>query len=731
MDCNTGLCGWCVDRVGRAASSDRLVRFGDAEFRRTFRAFLAGLVLVACAATARAQNTTYWTAGAGDDLWSSSTNWTTGVLPSGNDVIFTNTGASTDPNATTSVLDTGYSINSLTFDNTSGYDQSLYLQQSGANLNVSGGLTVANGGTAALGGTGGSTVTASGGVSVNSGSLNVNSGATLAVTSSLIIGGEGTGNLNLAPNAGLQVGTTANPIGMWVGDASGTGTFAVDSTANPNVSLNLTWLHVGKGNGATGTVDLTKFTGPLSVQNLEIGAPYSTLGTGHFTFGNATLNRLSIPAVNIDNGDLNVNSGATLAVTSSLIIGGEGTGNLNLAPNAGLQVGTTANPIGMWVGDASGTGTFAVDSTANPNVSLNLTWLHVGKGNGATGTVDLTKFTGPLSVQNLEIGAPYSTLGTGHFTFGNATLNRLSIPAVNIDNGDLNVNSGATLAVTSSLIIGGEGTGNLNLAPNAGLQVGTTANPIGMWVGDASGTGTFAVDSTANPNVSLNLTWLHVGKGNGATGTVDLTKFTGPLSVQNLEIGAPYSTLGTGHFTFGNATLNRLSIPAVNIDNGDLNVNSGATLAVTSSLNINSTGSLVAQVGGLGSGLSIDNPSDNALSLAGGTGLIVLDFADPSGTTGNYWGLRWEGDHEAYLASLLDEGRFSGSGQIQVTLGGSSLDLDNLEVGVMQVGGVEYTYIGFTVVPEPSTLALLGIGAASVLAYTGRKRTRTAARARA
>ena len=54
MDGNTTLFGRRGDRVGRAALSDPLVRFGYTKSRKPFWAFLAGLILVTCAVTARA-----------------------------------------------------------------------------------------------------------------------------------------------------------------------------------------------------------------------------------------------------------------------------------------------------------------------------------------------------------------------------------------------------------------------------------------------------------------------------------------------------------------------------------------------------------------------------------------------------------------------------------------------------------------------------------------------------
>ena len=471
----------------------------------------------------------YWTDGAGDMFWSSSANWTAG-LPGGNDVAFTNAGASHTLSAATSLLDTSYIVNSLAFNNTSGNSQYLYLQQSGASLNIGGTLTVANGGTASLGGAGGNTVTASGGVSINNGSLNVNSGATLAVSNSFTLGYANNGYtataaLNLASGAIFHVGTPGAPASMTVashanGGGVTTATFAPDSSLNPDMTLYLSTLSVGSGYGANGTVDLTKYTGPLSIGTLQVGDGNS--GSGQFTFGNATNNRLTFPSLTINNGSLNVNSGATLAVTNSFTLGYANNGYtataaLNLASGAIFHVGTPGTPASMTVashaiGGNGTTATFAPDSSLNPDMTLYLSTLSVGSGYyGANGTVDLTKYTGPLSIGTLQVGDGYS--GRGQFTFGNATNNQLTFSSLTINNGSLNVNSGATLAVTNSFTLGYANNGYtataaLNLAPGATFHVGTAGTPASMTVashaiGGNGTTATFAPDSSLNPDMTL------------------------------------------------------------------------------------------------------------------------------------------------------------------------------------------------------------------------------------
>ncbi|MGA2440767.1 MAG: hypothetical protein ABSH08_07400 [Tepidisphaeraceae bacterium] len=221
-------------------------------------------------------------------------------------------------------------------------------------------------------------------------------------------------------------------------------------------------------------------------------------GTGHFTFGNATLNSLSIPEVQVNSGDLTVNAGSTLSVTGELRMGYEGTGAINLAPGAGLQLGTAVNPIPAYVGYAYGTATLAPNSATNPGLQYGVT-----------------------------------NAGTGHFTFGNATLNSLSIPEVQVNSGDLTVNAGATLHITAGMSVGPDG--RFILGTNSAIDLtntemiinyGTSPDPIstiagyvrsgyngGAWNGPGINSSTAAQTSTNSLRYGL-------GYADGADGVV-------------------------------------------------------------------------------------------------------------------------------------------------------------------------------------------------------------------
>ena len=302
------------------------------------------LVIVTVALTAVSSptmaETATWGDGAGNDLWSFSTNWLNGILPTGNDVVFSSTGASPTLGTYTSVIDAAYSVNSLTLNDNSGY-QYLYLQP-GASLDIAGGLYVDNGANASLGGIG---TTRTSSLDVYKGILTVNAGSTLEVTNYFQLGLRDYGALNLAPGAAFHLGTPAAPAAMDVAvnvtNSSTTATFAPDSSTNPDISLYISTLNLGVSGGSwgprpIGTVDLTKYTGPLSIGTLNVGdnrASYNqTGGVGHFIFGNSVNNRISFPSLYINQGDVTVNSGSTLEVTNYFELGLTNYGDIEPCP---------------------------------------------------------------------------------------------------------------------------------------------------------------------------------------------------------------------------------------------------------------------------------------------------------------------------------------------------------------------------------------------------------------
>lgn len=467
-----------------------------ARIRTVSRWSLAAAVAAALfSSTAQAAS---WSGG-GDLLWSSPGNWS-GGLPSQNPVAFTNAGAAANGNTVTSTVDQSFDVSSLSFANSVGNYQYLYLQPN-VQLNASGGVSIAGSGGANVrfGGTG-TVVTPS--LNIGAGSLDVGSGVGLTVTNNAAVGydANGTGSLVLEQNAGLHVGTAQTSAQLLVGyndnyNLPTAGSFAIDSALNPDVQLRLSRLSVGYSdvtNGpATGSVDLSKFTGPLSVNVLEVGSGAGGgTRTGHFTAGNTTLSQLSIPTVSIGNGDVTIKSGATLTATTMSIGTGGGTGGVILDSGANLHVD----------------GSLSVSATG---------YLHVGAGDSVVVGGDFHT----ASLQNLlwnTLDAKLEFTGNKTHAFDLTGADVGATVAGLADNfawGALFLDSGALLNVGSGI----QGNGHVALYLE---RLGLFNNDLGL-LGNIHSAYNIYYDSTLSWNAYLN------GQTYGLSGGGFLTPFVG------------------------------------------------------------------------------------------------------------------------------------------------------------------------------------------------------------
>jgi formylglycine-generating enzyme required for sulfatase activity len=656
--------------------------------------------------------------GSADDLWSNSANWTGGT-PAGSDLVFNNTGASSTAGAVTSIMDQTYMVNSLSFTNTQ-YQK--LLLQNGVNVIVNGDLTVGNSSISSnviISGSE-STINATS-ATVASGNLIVDSGASLGVTNSFTLGytsGNGSASLDLAPGARLHLGSVVSAATVTVASHNGpynwtSATFAPNSVANPNMSLYVSTLTLGSGN-STGTMDLSKYFGPLAIGTLNIGD--GGVGSGQFVFGNAINHTISFPSLSINHGSMSINSGATLNILNSFTLGytsADGGASLNLSPGAKFYLGSLGSPASMTVASHNGpyhwtSASFAPDSDSNPDMALYMSTLTLGSGN-SFGSMDLTKYTGPLVIGTLNIGD--GGVGSGQFVFGNSTNNNLTFPHLSINKGELKINADSTLRISNSFVLGytsTDGSATLNLAPGARFILGTPNSPASFTVASHIGTwywttAIFAPNSVFNPEISLDVSTLTIGSGN-SNGTLDLTNYTGPLSIGAMNIGD--GGAGSGHFIFGNPVNNLLTFPSLTITNGDITINPRSTLKVTNTFSVSSRGQLKLNIGGTPGGLWIDSASTSALSLASGTGRITIDFGNPDAPTPEYYGLKWKGDHLADLRARLNQYGHTGDGTIRIETSGAYAARCPLSLTLGIENGFIYTYLGLNAaIPAEMTIA--------------------------
>jgi autotransporter-associated beta strand protein len=451
-------------------------------------------------------------------------------------------------------------------------------------------------------------------------------------------------------------------------------------------------------------------------------------GTATVSSGTTTITDLFIGNLSTTSGTLKLNAG-TLSASRDLVIGRQGaTGTVEISgtgllrggttfrvgvqndaattaasasvavsgPSAGITSGTAANGV-VVIGAASST-VSGLRATGSVTLSNSATWTHSSNGvfiaGGDNNTANQAGGTGSLLIQsgsllnitgtgNLAIGRNATAQGTVTVTGGTVTMGGGSIfiggmngTTTSGGNGTFTLNSGA---VTTAQLSVREGTGTINLN-------GGTATVTSISEGNGSGTVNFngttvkvAADSadflagfeTPDLNVQsggflLDSNGKSVTFTQGASGTGAFTKLGGgTLTVQGQSTYSGGTTVSAG-------TL--LVASGATLGSGGITVGSGGTLNFDYDFSL-ATGGLTLLTG---SAVILDQ----SLSF---TGLTIAGNSFSPGTY-DYATLK-----TAYPAIFAD----GGSGQISVSA-----------------------------IPEPSSLALIGIGIAAALGIRRKRSTR-------
>jgi len=306
-----------------------------------------------------------------------------------------------------------------------------------------------------------------------------------------------------------------------------------------------------------------------------------------------------------------------------------------------------------------------------------------------------------LAVSTGAHAANIDTVQTGNWTTG-ATWSSGSQPAP----GDSTFLKVGTTTVDSSVTINSvrvENAGTLELAS------GGTLNASSLRFG-WFGAGTL-VRSGGNINVTG-----FVDVEDGSTFTAGPGDQAGSFRIGNTETlitpaGSTLTVSGelrTGWF--GAPTIDRSG--GGTITAGTLTISDNAVFisapgdVLTSGINFtNSSGGSITSAPSTetGIGLTLDGPTIN---FHDSDDVIELSFTDPTTFAGgNYWAFRWLGSHTSTINDFINV-----SNRITIDTAG----FNTVEFGtpvVFEDGG--YTYVGIenlTIIPEPASLALLGLG---------------------
>lgn len=468
-----------------------------------------------------------WNWTSGDRNWSTTANWTGGVLANTNAVIFNNTDAQVDTN-TVNTLDTSTTVSSLSYTNWSTGGYSSYQNTavaSGKTLTITNGLNVGRGTTAGVGSHAYTyaTLTGAGGAVVVSG-----------------------GNVAVGDDSGSPADTERQYAVL---DMRGLATFSYNNSAG-------TFRIAGNSNRRqNGEVYLASTNG--------ITASAITLGLGASGYGSYA-------------GKLHL--GQTNALFADTItVGQRVTGNL-----IDFQAGLTDPIVKIRARDGiSGVPNWYVGWESSPNANTSnssgtddfsggrldasVTNLYVGYANGSapTGgrTASGTFIMGPnqnnsLAVQNLSVAvnsaatpSTFTLTSTGNFVVGGGTVTAVAVTLAQAGgytaNATLTLSNGASMNVSGSIASGGGAStvtisgATLTVAGLIGVPT-PTANNVGTMNLDTATLGLTVIAPGGYANAAVSVGMLNI---DGAAGsTVLKINNAGPAPGQYPLIG--YTSLG-------------------------------------------------------------------------------------------------------------------------------------------------------------------------------------------
>jgi hypothetical protein len=407
-----------------------------------------------------------------------------------------------------------------------------------------------------------------------------------------------------------------------------------------------------------------------------------------------------------------------------------------------LSVGGTVSLLSGTLGMLSIGGTLEINGPVTGAGSVTVS------GSGGRIVVNDTFAMGNAS-SNLEGTAV--TMNSGTFTYATAGLassmsftaahpltmagGRLVAGGLSLSGSGALVRTGGSLAVASLSVA----SGSYTLAAGDVVNAGVSSQPGGGVTVGSGGTLTLqgSIDTTSamfDGNVVVDGGGRLIVAGGGITaGAGSISVNGGQLVLSNgtitalnddLSMGGANGTLSIGGSnafvrTGGNYLVDALSIgggASVAFASGDV-IRAALTIGDDSLL----TAQIVLEILGQEPWSMSNTPgslsiaSGGELRLTAWTSEFVPSYGEDPGTTVIY-GLKMSGNHVTELAAMLADGRITGTNQAG-TLGVYYAD------PVLIPGSYNgTTYLTTTAVPEPSTLALAGLGVASAWRFTRRRR---------
>jgi len=518
-------------------------------------------------------------------------------------------------------------------------------------------------------------------VASGSGSLEIAGGSTFTTQTGLGYGPGGSGSATVTDGGYLSASST-----LYVG-SSGTGSLVINGGV---VDCNgFAFSYIGNSSPSAGSVTIT--SGTWNSGNLTVGR--AGKGTLQLNSGFVGSSQGAIGAGFGGSGSMTIASSGTWINSGTLTVGSSGTGTLVIAGGlvqntyAQLGAGTAGNAsVTLNTGTWKNSATLSVGYAATGSLTINGGYVensigYIGHQTGSRGTVLLT--SGSWNSDSLTVGSS----GTGSLTITGGRVDSTIAWIGNGSRGTVTISDGAW--VNRSNFYVGYGTfGNGTLTVNSGGYMRSNYAYIG-----ATGTGTVTISSGTWENAG---DYLLGDSGRNCTFTVQ----AGGIATTGLS-----ALIGDGSSAF----------PSSGSNNRALVTGAGSSWKIGDGLVVGKYGSnnlLTVQDGAL---VRIGNSADD-----------TIQFSTDGSSANNF--LRVD---EAYVALYGDRvdtfEDLVASGVIQVWNGSAWTVSTDLEIFTITyyatnaegLAGTGYDGLGgftaLTAIPEPSAIALVGVGVAGAL----------------
>lgn len=533
-------------------------------------------------------------------------------------------------------------------------------------------------------------------------SANPTTTGTNSPTGGVITQSGGTFNSNRSGNFSLVIGRDAGVgsytktggtlnvsgemyVGQGVGSINNVATSSMGTfTQSGGTTTVNNWFVVGR-EGGEGNVTISNGSvfNKTGAGNFQIDAGGTLNTPSTFTVDNATLNINGELQVGTDtaaaNGTLTVKNGGQVNTNNWFSVGRSGaTGTLNLDGGTITKTG----PNNTYVGEGAAQGSVINVDGGNLNLTTGELWL--GNAGSSKGTVNLS--SGSITVNNwIAVGRNGTASGDFEMTGGTLTKNangtsRFVIGSGGTASGVLNQSGGAIVSNLTS--VGESGTGTATLS-------GGTASLGGLIVNDSGPAGTLTIKGSAAVSATS------VVMGNSGSGTSTFNLNGGSFTASSIATGNSTGTktfswtggnLTTGSFAVGSGLNNAGTgtlLPGGDNAAGETDITGGYTQASTATLDVDIAGDVQRDW------ILVTNNT----VLDGSVNVDVLGNFDPA--------------YHSFRTLLVTNGT--------LTLG-SSFALTGPDASEFTYSVVNGNSLVLTaIVPEPSSLAVVGIGAAAML----------------